>query len=159
LDVSPAAAWSSDNPAAVSVSNDPATKGQVRGEDLGSANITAAYVGQMGSTGVFTSAGVLQGIEGTPSPQAQVAAGFNQQFRATGVYSDTTTDDLTNQVSWSSQDPAIATISDQLAAKGLAQALTPGTATIKATLGDLSGSSSLVVTNATLTSIEVSGAT
>src|SRR5258708_28381864 len=44
--------------------------------------------------------------------------GLTQQFKATGTFSDTSTADLTNSVSWTSNTPTIATVN---ASSGLAQ--------------------------------------
>src|SRR5205823_6619706 len=77
-----------------------------------------------------------------------------QQFTATGTYSDSTTQNLTSQVTWSSGTPATATIT----AGGLATAVAPGTSVIGATLGPLIGSTTLTVTAPTLTSIAVTPA-
>ena len=46
-----------------------------------------------------SSAPTLQSIEVTPS-SSTVAAGTTQQFMATGLYTDNSTQDLTTQVTW-----------------------------------------------------------
>jgi len=83
-----------------------------------------------------------------------VVAGSTLQFSATGTYSDNSTSSLTSQVTWQSLDKTIATVSNS----GLATGVKAGLVTIKATLGSVSGSMSLTVNPAALTSITVSGA-
>jgi len=88
------------------------------------------------------------------------------EFTATGIYSDNTTQDLTEIVTWSSSDQNVATIdvyTDAVTAapsgngKGhaYAHAKGAGKANIKATAGDTSGETGLTVTDATLESIAV----
>jgi len=84
-------------------------------------------------------------------PSATVGVGAKQQFAATGTYTDGTTAPLTKDITWSSSDPAIATVSDT----GLATAVAAGTATITAKVGTITGTASLTVKAKTLTSLQV----
>src|SRR5439155_2357122 len=84
--------------------------------------------------------------------------GTEQVFAATGIYSDLTTQDLTGPVTWSSSDPLVATISDAAGSLGLGTSVAPGHTTIAASLGGISGNTSLTVTAASLVSIEVTPA-
>ncbi len=83
-----------------------------------------------------------------------LAAGLTQQFTATGTYSDGSTQNLTNSVTWASGTPAAATINSA----GLVSTLKLGTSLISATSGAVSGSTTLTVTAATLSSIAVTPA-
>src|SRR6185369_5763764 len=74
--------------------------------------------------------------------------GAVQQFTATGTFSDNSTQDLTTVVTWSSSDLAKAAISNAAGTNGQATALGAGTASITATSGSVSGSSTLTVTAA-----------
>ena len=71
-----------------------------------------------------------------------IVAGTDQQFTATGTYSDTSTADISATVTWSSATPAKATVS----ASGLAHGVAMGTSTISAALGGVTGSTLLTVT-------------
>jgi hypothetical protein len=62
--------------------------------------------------------------------------GTNQQFTATGTYSDGSTKNITNQATWTSSNTSVATVS----ATGLVTPLTTGSTTITATLGGITGS-------------------
>jgi Bacterial Ig-like domain (group 2) len=87
----------------------------------------------------------LVSIQVTPAyPSATV--GGTQQFAASGTFSDSSTKNLTGTVTWSSSSAAAATVNTS----GLATAAAVGTTTIKAASGSVNGSTSLVVTAATV---------
>jgi uncharacterized protein YjdB len=95
----------------------------------------------------------LKSIAVTP-PSPSIAKGLTQQFTATGTYTDSSTQNLTSQVTWNSATPATATITTL----GLATGAGVGTSTISATLGAVQGSTVLTVTAATLQLISVTPA-
>jgi hypothetical protein len=64
-----------------------------------------------------------------------------QQFTATGNFSDGTTEDLTAQVTWSSSDVSVATIT----AGGLASTAGKGTTIITAKMNGVPGTATLNV--------------
>ena len=97
-----------------------------------------------------TSGATLTAIAVTPA-NSTLATGLTRQFTATGTYSDSTTQDLTAAVIWSSGTSAVATVN----ADGLATGVAVGTSVITATAGSLSGNTNLTVTAATLSSIAV----
>ena len=74
-----------------------------------------------------------------------IATGTTQQFKATGTYSDNTTQDLTTSVTWSSSVESVAVISDAAGSNGKAISIAAGTTTIAATSGNISGSTTLTV--------------
>jgi hypothetical protein len=93
----------------------------------------------------------LLSISVTPSAP-NVPIGLTQQFKATGTFSDTSTADLTNSVSWTSGTPALATVN---ATTGLATSVAEGSTAITATSGSVSGSATLNVTPAIVESIAI----
>ncbi len=100
-----------------------------------------------------TQAGLVS-LEVTPQNPV-IALGTDQQFIATGIFSDGSRQDLTNAVTWSSSEQSVASISNESGSKGLAGSLSPGSTVITAGLGDISGSTTLTVTGAVLVSITV----
>lgn len=83
----------------------------------------------------------------TPS-NTSISPGSTQQFLATGTDTNRNEHDLTHAVTWSSSDTGVATIDDSEGPKkGLATAIAPGSTTITATRGDVSGSTTLTVAN------------
>jgi hypothetical protein len=89
---------------------------------------------------VFTPPGYLGSISVTPV-NPSIAGGGTQQFQATGTYSDNSTRNLTSQVSWSSANTTVATITSG----GLATGNTGGSSFITAALNGISGSAILTV--------------
>jgi len=95
----------------------------------------------------------LSSIEVTPT-NGMIALGTTQQMTATGVYSDASTKDLTAEATWSSSAVDHATID----ATGIAHSVGVGATTITATVGTVSGSAQLTVTEAVLATITVAPA-
>lgn len=83
---------------------------------------------------------VLESLTIAPAT-ATIAAGLTQQFTATGNFSDSSPQDLTRSVTWSSNNEPVATI----AAGDLATGVADGTATITATLAGINGWAALNV--------------
>ena len=120
---------------------------------VGSSTISAILGSVSGSTILTVTPATLVSIAVTPA-NPSVTKGATQQFTATGTYTDNSTQDLTTQVSWMSGTTSVATITGT----GLASTLGVGQSLISATLGQLSGSTTLTVTAATLVSIAVTPA-
>ena len=94
----------------------------------------------------------LTSIAVTPS-NPSIAKGLTQGFTATGSYSNSTTQNLTGSVTWSSNTIAVATINSTT---GVATCVAgSGSTTISATSGTISGSTTLTCTAPTLQSIAV----
>jgi hypothetical protein len=150
--------WSSSNAAAASISNAAGSNGLASTVGVGTTTITASS-GTVAATATLTvTAATLTSIGVTPA-NPSIASGFTQQFTATGVYSDSSTQNLTTQVTWSSSNGAAATISNTNGSNGLATTTGVGTTTIAAASGGLAGSTTLHVTAAILTAIAVTPAT
>lgn len=135
-DVTPEAAWSSSDPSVATVD----ANGRVSAVAPGIATITASLQGQSASGQVRVTAATLQTL--TVSPQsATVPHGGTQQFTVIGTDSDGTTVDVTEQVTWSSGNPAVATVDST----GLATGQSVGTTSIQASLSGLTAGASLAV--------------
>lgn len=75
------------------------------------------------------------------SPQnPSILSGGSEQFTATGGYSDGSTQNITTAVTWTSSNSIVGTIGTNT---GLLQTTATGTTTIAATLGSVSGSTTL----------------
>ncbi|MFA9276084.1 MAG: Ig-like domain-containing protein [Candidatus Aquirickettsiella gammari] len=150
LNVSSTANWSSGQPLTATVNS----SGLASGVSSGIATINASLNGHTGSAELtVTSALVMTAITVTPSnPSATVGA--TQQFVATAVYNDLSTQNISSSVAWSSSNPLIATISNS-APKGLASALTVGSTSITASQGALSGNTNFTVTAAIIAGIDL----
>jgi uncharacterized protein YjdB len=89
---------------------------------------------------VFAPPATLSAVSVAP-PSPSVLQGGTVQLAATGTYSDGTTRDLTASATWSSTIPSVATASPA----GLITALTPGSTTVSATSGGVSGATLVTV--------------
>jgi len=136
--------WSSSNTGAVSISNAASSQGLATSRSVGGATISATLGSVTGATALNVTGAVLVAIAVTP-PDPWVLSGGNEQFVATGTYSDSSTQDLTTAVRWSSSAVSVASISNASGSQGLASLLSYGAATITAMLNGISGSASLNV--------------
>jgi trimeric autotransporter adhesin len=143
--------WSSSNTSVATISS----FGLVTGQSAGQSTITAKSGSVSGTAAVVVEASQLTGIQVTPVA-ATVAEKTGIQFTAIGNFADGSTQNLTGSASWSSAPSSVATVGDSTLTKGFATGVSPGSATITALFAGQSGSSSLTVTNATLTTITVS---
>ncbi|MFA5939319.1 MAG: Ig-like domain-containing protein [Sinimarinibacterium sp.] len=154
-DLTKTATWSSSNTAVIDVSNAAPNQGLAAARTKGTATIYAAYAGKQGATGVTVTDAALQSIQVTPSG-ARLAVDFQRYFKAVGVYSDGSSRDITEDVTWSSANTAVATINTSIAgSKGLAKGEAVGVALITAAKSGLTQSVSLTVDNSTLTSVVI----
>jgi uncharacterized protein YjdB len=145
-DITGMVSWSSSDATIATVS----TTGLTTAIAPGTATITASVDGISSTASLVVTEATLTALQITPE-SSSVAKGQQQQYFAQGVYSDKTSADITGMVSWSSSDATIATVSTT----GLTTAIAPGTATITASVDGISATASLVVTEATLTALQI----
>ena len=146
--------WASSDLGVATVSNASPTIGTATSEAQGTTTISATLGLISGNTLLTVGAPNLVSIAVTPV-STSIRNGTLAQFKATGSYTNNSTQDITDDVTWSSSDLGVATISNGGGSEGLATSVSPGTATIVATLGLISGNTSLTVQSATLTSIAI----
>jgi hypothetical protein len=139
-DLTQSVTWTSTPVTTATVSNVGGSKGQATGVAAGNATITALFGGQVGAASLSVTNATLQSITITPA-NPTVSAGSNEQFTATGKFSDNTTLTLTDQVSWSSSNISVGVINDF----GIVNTAGKGTTTITATLNGVSTSTNLTV--------------
>lgn len=151
-DITKVAEWSSESSVATVVSS---SYGTFLGASIGSGDIKASYESKSATAKITVTNATLVSI--TVSKIPTLPTGTKGQYIATGVFSDGTTQDITNLVSWSSSNVSSIAISQT----GLGTAGSVGTSTITATsyptLGNISGNTSTNVTAVTLVSISVTG--
>src|SRR5712692_4236788 len=90
----------------------------------------------------------LQSIAVSPA-NPQLALGASQQFTATGKLTDGSTQDLTQTVTWSSSDATVMLVNNYAGRMGIGNTRGPGTTTISASNGTLSGTATVTVTRRT----------
>jgi hypothetical protein len=141
------AVWTADPTSIATISNALGSQGLAMSDsNLGTATITATYGGISGSASLTVTGATLTSLTITPSNPTISIMNGQQQFTATGTFSDTSTLDLTTQVTWSSSDGNVAVIGSTGQAGGLATLIAPGTTTISATLNGKQKSTVLTVT-------------
>ncbi len=137
-DLTNSATWTSTAPGVATINS----TGLATGVSAGSTTIQAASGSINGTTGLTVIPNpTLQSIAVTPV-NPSIAIGAPQQFTATGTYSDGSHQDLTSSATWTSTNPAVATI----ASGGLATGVSLGSTTIQAASGPINGNTSLTVT-------------
>jgi len=147
--------WASDNSSIATISTSPAeTAGKLNSVAAGTSNITASIDAVSSSISITVSPATLQTIE-ISAPES-IAAGISEQIIATGMFNDGSTQDLSNQLSWTVDDPSIATIVEE---SGLLSSIQQGSITITASNGALSATKALEISPATLSSIIVTPST
>ena len=151
-DLTSSVTWNSSNTGAATIS----ASGLAASAAAGTTTISAAAGSITGSTTLTVSSATLVSLAVTPT-NPSIAKGTTKQFKATGTFSDNTTQDLTATAVWSSDSNA-ATISNAAGSQGLAIGTATGSATVIAASGNISGSTTLTVTPATLMSISVTPA-
>jgi hypothetical protein len=105
---------------------------------------------------------IIQSVAVTPG-SASVATGTSQRFTATGTFSDTTTQDITDTSAWSSDTKTVATVGNAgTGLQSVATGIAAGSAKISAGFPSASpaktGTAALTVTGASLSSISVTPA-
>ncbi|HEY1075931.1 MAG TPA: Ig-like domain-containing protein [Fontimonas sp.] len=158
-DVTASAAWVSLDTSVATVGNTATDKGRVTavGGNSTTTTITASKNGVTGSLPVRVSAAALESIQVSPASAKMAVQGFEKQFTATGIFSDGTTGDITDQVVWKSTMLGRATISNADGEKGLlTTGNLPGDTMITASAGGKdSPAVTVTVTSDTLQSIEI----
>ncbi|MCT8179237.1 Ig domain-containing protein [Variovorax sp. CY25R-8] len=115
---------------------------------IGATDITATLAGTVATARLTVAPATLASIAVTPSSATASIGGTSggkTQFTATGTYSDGSTQDITSLVTWASDAPAVATISNAAGSEGLATSVSSGNAAITASSGGLHVSALLTV--------------
>jgi uncharacterized protein YjdB len=141
--------WQSSDPTTAAVSG----TGMLTGLKAGSVTVSASLNSLVGTAGVVVNAPTLSSITVSPA-LVSVASGQSKQLSALGTYSDGTSQDVTNQATWSTNNAAASVDST-----GMVSGASVGTATITATIGSKSGTAQVTVSAALLQTIQVTPAT
>jgi len=139
------------------------TSGVASSKAIGETTITVTEVatGKTGTAKLTVTAATLKTIEIELSPvNASIALNTNQQFKAKGIFTDLSSQDLTSTVTWKSSDVTKATISNAIGSYGLATSKAAGQTDITAIdpASKIEKATTLTVTSAKLVSIAVTPA-
>ncbi|MDX2470002.1 MAG: Ig-like domain-containing protein, partial [SAR324 cluster bacterium] len=135
--------WETSASAAAQVSNGPNTSGHIRCQNTGTATITATWISSIDNssntdTATITHVTTISSLAHS-SELTGVVLGVNDT-ELLDVYATTSTAvtyDATNNARWTSSNPEIASVSNNIGTKGLVVALSTGITTITAAYGDL----------------------
>lgn len=137
VDLTASARWQTSNYQDAVVNR----QGVATGVAVGTVTITASVNGQTPATATLTvSNATIQSITVTPA-NPTIALGGMQQFAASGLFSDGSTQDITSSAAWTSSTPTVVVVNQ----KGLASSATHGQTNINATLQGKTGSTLLSV--------------
>ena len=146
-DLTAQATWTSSD---TGIAKPGGASGLMKAVSPGSAVITATLGSVGASVTLNVSNATIVSISVTPVNRT-IAPGTRLSFVATGTFSDSSTQFITRDVTWASDNVAVATVRPV----AVVTAVGPGTANIIATFNNVTGSSPLNVSSATLTSIAV----
>jgi len=149
-DVTTEVSWGIENETIATVSTETGSEGLVSALSPGETTVTAWYGDISGSAAVIVTDVVLSAIEITPQ-DAELATGSTQQYEATGVFSDSSTQDITSLVTWQSSDSGIASINSE----GLLTAKASGDVTVTGSWQGVETSTNLTITDTVVDSITI----
>ncbi|EKR09519.1 lipoprotein adhesin LigB [Leptospira kirschneri] len=150
-DISSSVIWNSSNSTIANIQNN----GILETADTGIVTVSASRGNINGSIKLIVTPAALVSISVSPTNSA-VAKGLQENFKATGIFTDNSNSDITDQVTWDSSNPDILSISNASDSHGLASTLNQGNVKVTASIGGIQGSTDFKVTQEVLTSIEVS---
>jgi hypothetical protein len=156
FDVSDQVTWESASPAVTVSASGLATGNSATN---GAVTVTATLDAASATTAITVTTATIKQIQISPNGGA-LPRGLNRQLAATAIFTDNTTQDVTDSVSWLSLDTAVATVGNTATDKGLVTAVGGNSTatTITASKSGITGSLPLSVSAAAITSIQVSPA-
>ncbi len=149
--------YASSDESVVVATNQPGNRSLLRTVGAGTATVTATdpATGISASMTVEVLPGTIERVTIEP-PTTLIVAGLSRELTATGHYPDGRTINVTQQVTWTSLDPAVAEAPNSPGGRSEVRGLAPGTARIVAT--HPSGASSHdTADDATITVVPITG--
>ena len=145
----PTVQWTSTSPNILAVSSD----GLGTAVAAGNSTLSATSGSVTGTTSVTVTSATLISLAIAPA-NSSMPIGASKQFTATGTFSDSSTQDVTQLVLWKSSNATAASIN----AAGLVTSFAAGATTIQAQFGSVIQSTTLTVSVVDLVSIAISPA-
>jgi trimeric autotransporter adhesin len=163
LDITTVVNWTSSDPTVATISNSPGLQGLATALKAGPTTITATCTPPAtacpagspvsGNTLLTVTTAVITSIVVTPA-DAPISLGLQQQYTATATLSDSTQQDVTNIVTWTSSDPTKVSITTSGLASAVAITSAPVIITATAPNG-VSGFTTVTVNAGNLVSISI----
>lgn len=156
-DVTATATWTSGSTSVATISDAAADKGLAQTLTPGTTAISASFEGKVGTTTLTVTNAVIRSLAISPTT-ATIAKGTTRAFSALATFTDNRVFDVTADATWSSQNAAVATVSDARSDKGLATGVGVGTARLLAAYEGVTGQADLTVSAAAVTGLAVTPA-
>ena len=154
-DATASAVWNTTDTRVAQVSNDAGSQGAVLAVATGEVDVDATLGANSGSAHlVVTDAQLVSLLVTVDRPV--VAARTDAACTAMGFFTDGTHADLSSLASWTSNQPGVVSVSNSPGNVGALVPLSSGTAQIGASYQQLTGSTSITVTDATLSALSIS---
>jgi uncharacterized protein YjdB len=133
--------WSTGDLTIATVSNDPSTAGVVSAVSIGEVIVSALHPGSgmVATPAILDVKADLSRIEIRPADR-RITLGESRSMTALGHFADGTTEEITDDVQWSSSNASVAVVSNESGSRGHVTGLQPGNVAISAAV--LSGLSS-----------------
>jgi hypothetical protein len=145
-DLTSSVTWASSQPAVAAISS----SGLAASHAVGASAITATLGSVSASSQLTVSAAALVSLAVSANHSA-IPLGTTAQFAAKGIYTDQSTQDLTDSVTWTNTPSGILNINSS----GLATGKAVGAATVSAKSGSVSGTAALTVSAPVIVSLAV----
>ena len=152
VDVTSRALWNTTSADVVDIVS--ANEGVVASLAEGAALISAELDDISALANISVTAATLESIA-IQLDNTNLPSGMRQQLSAVGTFSDASTRDISQQVTWQSSNVALATVSNAIGEAGLLRAVQTGEVSISATLGVVVAQVSVDITDAVLTSLSI----
>jgi hypothetical protein len=144
-DVTDSVAWQSSDPLVAAISNQPTSKGQIQCLAAGEVEIGASLGAVSAELPVTVDPAALLALHIDPPEAMEIDE--EQELHVTGHYSDGTSADVSDEVTWSSLSPYVALVSNEPESMGVVTSVHVGYANITASLGAVETSVMVHVTN------------
>lgn len=148
------ALWQTLDPNIAEVSNSMWQEGLVTTYAPGTTKILATYQGVTGETTLTVTGLQIDQIQVTPFIET-IPSGYYLRMLATAIYNNGTSRDITGLATWTATDPNVVDVYASYWVRGWSLGVGPGTGFIQATYQGKTGQAKVTVTDATLTSIEL----
>jgi hypothetical protein len=146
--------WTTSSAAIATISGARGSLGTVTAVAKGTVTISASFAGKTGTTSLTVTEALLTAITVTPNKPV-IADGTTLELHATCTFSDNSTKDLTSDVTWTTSNSTIATVSNAANSDGFVTGVAPGTVTITVSLSGKSHGAVIRVTDAVHASISL----
>lgn len=153
-DLSAQVIWRSSDDGRLAIANAAGSEGLATALGVGAVTVVATLDGIEAQAVLNVSAAALQALELEPVAP-RLAAGTGLRMQALGRYSDGSLKTLSEWVTWSSDDPAIAAVANAGGQAGQVQGLAAGETRIRVRLDGVTASVPLSVTAASLAVITI----